>query len=245
MKLIVPLFLSLLFISCYPGSHKKIDHQIIEVQRVVKSPTIDGKGIENSWNMATWHPLDQNWLGQPYQHDDFNGRYKLNWGENRLFLLLEITDDSLYDRVKDPLKLWWNDDSLQIFIDEDNSGGLHQQSHNAFGYHIALDGNVVDLSPTKEPKLYNEHILSKRITEGTISTWEIAIKVFDHSYSDGDINETSILKANKKIGFALAYCDNDGSTERENFIGSVFVPGEDKNQAWINADIFGTLLLKE
>ncbi|WP_418888271.1 hypothetical protein [Maribacter arcticus] len=31
--------------------------------------------------------------------------------------------------------------------------------------------------------------------------------------------------------------------KRENFIESVFVPGEDKNQGWINANIFGTLQL--
>ena len=207
--------------------------------------TIDGKGNENSWNMVAWHPLDQNWLGRPYEHDDFNGRYKLNWDENSLYLLVEIVDDSLHDRVKNPLKLWWNDDSIQVFVDEDNSGGLHQHSHNAFGYHIALDGNVVDLSLSKKPKLYNEHILSKRITEGNLNTWEMTITIYDESYSDGNENRASILKADKKIGFALAYCDNDGSTERENFIGSVFVSGEDKNQAWINADIFGTLLLKE
>ncbi len=245
MKLIVPLCLSLIFHSCYPESHKKEDIQIIEVQKVTKSPDIDGKGNENSWNMTPWHPLDQNWLGKPYEHDDFNGRYKLSWDENKLYLLVEIVDDSLYDRVKDPLKLWWNDDSIQVFIDEDNSGGLHQQSHNAFGYHIALDGNVVDLSPSKEPMLYNEHILSKRTFEGNLSTWEMAITIYDDSYTDGNKNGATILKADKKFGFALAYCDNDGSTERENYIGSVFVPGEDKNQAWINADIFGTLVLRE
>ncbi len=245
MKLIAPLFLFPFLWSCNLEPQKKEDHQIIEVNRVAESPTIDGKGNENSWNMATWHPLDQNWLGRPYEHDDFNGRFKLNWDQNHLYILVEIIDDSLYDRVKEPLKLWWNDDSIQVFVDEDNSGGLHQQSHNAFGYHIALDGNVVDLSPSKEPKLYNEHISSKRITEGNLSTWEMAIKIYDDSYTEGHKNGLTMLKANKKIGFALAYCDNDQSTERENFIGSVFVPGEDKNQAWINADIFGTILLKD
>jgi len=184
-------------------------------------------------------------LGRPYEHDDFNGRYKLNWDENHLYLLVEIVDDSIYDRVQEPLKLWWNDDSIQVFLDEDNSGGLHQQSHNAFGYHISLDGNVVDLSPTKEPTLYNEHILSKRSSEGNLSTWEMAIKIYDDTYAEGIKNGAKTLKVNKKIGFALAYCDNDESTERENFIGSVFVPGEDKNQAWINADIFGTILLTD
>ena len=64
-------------------------------------------------------------------------------------------------------------------------------------------------------------------------------------YEDDKNNESVVLSKEKKIGFALAYCDNDGSTERENFIGSVFVPGEDKNVAWINSDVFGTLVLKD
>ncbi|WP_339628102.1 hypothetical protein [uncultured Maribacter sp.] len=41
----------------------------------------------------------------------------------------------------------------------------------------------------------------------------------------------------------MAYADNDKSAERENFIRSVFVPGEDKNQVWIDVNIFATLEL--
>ncbi|MFS4494635.1 sugar-binding protein [Maribacter sp. 2308TA10-17] len=245
MKLAIPVFLCALLYACTTHQPKKKDHQIIEIKKVSESPTIDGKGAENSWNLATWHPLDQNWLGNPYEHDDFNGRYKLSWDENRLYLLVEIVDDTLYDKVKDPLKLWWNDDSIQVFIDEDNSGGLHQNNHNAFGYHIALDGNVVDFNPNKKPQLYNEHVISKRVTEGNKSLWEMAITIYDEEFEDGKKNGSVILKVNQKIGFAIAYCDNDESTERENFIGSVFVPGEDKNRAWIDADVFGTIILKE
>ena len=46
------------------------------------------------------------------------------------------------------------------------------------------------------------------------------------------------------MGFALAYCDNDKSKTRENFIGSVYVEGNDKNRGWIDANIFGTLKLE-
>ncbi|MBW2998850.1 CBM9 family sugar-binding protein, partial [Candidatus Woesearchaeota archaeon] len=49
----------------------------------------------------------------------------------------------------------------------------------------------------------------------------------------------------KKIGFAIAYCDNDTSEHRENFIGSVFVDGNDKDRGWKDAGIFGTIELKE
>ncbi len=244
MKLFYFSFFVCILLSCNQST-KKEDHQIIEVQKASKSPIIDGKANENTWNRATWHMLDQNWLGKAYDREDFNGRYKLSWNEDALYVLIEIVDDVLYDQNDDPLKLWWNDDCVEVFIDENNSGGLHQYSHNAFAYHVALDGNVVDLAPDKDPKLYNDHIVSKRITKGNLTTWEMAISLYDDTYVDGKKNGSVILSLNKKVGFALAYCDNDRSTERESFIGSVFVPGEDKNQGWINADIFGTLVLKE
>lgn len=223
----------------------KKDHQVIEVKKTLTPPKIDGKAIENNWNMAKWHMLDQNWVGEAYSHDDFNGRYKLSWDNDALYILVEIKDDVLYDQTKDPLKLWWNDDCIEVFVDEDNSGGLHQFNHNAFAYHVALNGDVVDLATNKEPTLYNEHIISAKTTKNDVTTWEMSIKLYNDQYLDAKKNTSSTLTRNKKVGFALAYCDNDGSTERENFIGSVFVPGEDKNQGWINADIFGTLVLTE
>ena len=71
------------------------------------------------------------------------------------------------------------------------------------------------------------------------------MRLFDDSFVDGEKNTPVRLSEGKKVGFALAYCDNDTSETRENFIGSVYVPGEDKNLGWINADIFGTILLTE
>ena len=40
------------------------------------------------------------------------------------------------------------------------------------------------------------------------------------------------------------YCDNDKSELRENFFGSVIVNGDNKNRGWIDANIFGTIKLK-
>ena len=243
MKKLLVIFLSFMVWSC--SSDKKVDHQIIEVKKASKSPNMDGIDMDDCWNKAEWLAMDQNWLGNAYTYKDFSGRYKLSWDESALYILAEITDDVLYDQYDDPLKLWWDDDCVEVFIDEDNSGGPHQFSHNAFAYHIALDGNVVDLAPDELPRLYNDHITYVRTTNGQTSTWEIAIKIYGDSFVDGKINSPKNLEANKKVGFAIAYCDNDGSKERENFIGSVFVPGEDKNQGYKNANIFGTLVLLE
>ena len=60
----------------------------------------------------------------------------------------------LVDKIKNPLERWWDEDCVEIFIDEDNSGGNHQFNHNAFAYHIGLNGDVVDLDSKDTPKAY-------------------------------------------------------------------------------------------
>lgn len=243
MKAVCFIALFLLAISC--KTPVKEDHQIIAVNLATKPPIIDGKDLDACWGNAEWLAIDQLWMGEAYNLEDFNGRYKLSWDEDHIYLLVEITDDVLFDQNEDPFTKWWDDDCLEVFIDEDNSGGDHKFNHNAFAYHIALDGNVVDLSMDKKPRLYNGNIISKRITEGTTSIWEIAIIPFGDDFVEGGQNTARKLSKGKKVGFALAYCDNDASEERENFIGSVFVSGADKNKGWTDADIFGTLVLNE
>ena len=213
------------------------------VKKAQSNPKIDGIADENIWQNTKWYPIDQLWLGSQYNSADFEGKYKLTWTKEALYLLAEIKDDKLIDINENPLIAWWDDDCLEIFIDEDNSGGEHQYNHNAFSYHIALDGNVVDMSTEKQGKLYNSHVESKRITKGNTSTWEVKILLFDDTYDDNKENIPIELLVGKTIGFALAYCDNDYSTVRENFIGSIPVEGEDKNRGWIDANIFGTLKL--
>jgi hypothetical protein len=215
------------------------------VNKAKTIPVIDGIANDACWKESNWINLDQVWLGESPSNEDFMGHYKLSWSEDALYLLVEITDDVLIDQHEDPLTLWWDDDCVEIFVDEDNSHGEHQFNHNAFAYHVAMDGNVVDLGTDEKPHLYNDHVVSKRVTNGKSSIWEFSIKLFEDSYIDGNSNTPRKLNAGETIGFALAYCDNDGSEVRENFIGSEIVEGEDKNRGWIDAGIFGDLLLKE
>ncbi|WP_378172143.1 sugar-binding protein [Aquimarina sp. SS2-1] len=224
---------------------EKKDHQVRQIKKAEIAPNVDGKMDDPIWNETKWYPMDQNWIGEFPDVKDFFGRYKMTWTPEALYILVEIKDDILYDQYKDPLKLWWDDDCVEIFIDADNSGGEHQFNNNAFAYHIALDGNVIDLDSQKKPVLYNNHVKTRRITNGDVSVWEFELIVYDDSYQEGKTNDPVILSKDQRLGFAIAYNDNDNSKERENFMGSVFVPGEDKNQGWINADIFGTIILEE
>jgi hypothetical protein len=205
------------------------------------SPTIDGNGADEAWQQSEWLPLDQLWIGKAPTPADFTGRYKLAWDESNLYLLAEITDDTLIDIHPDGLEHFWDDDCLEVFVDEDAAGGDHQYNYSAFAYHIALDGKVVDTRPNHHAGYFNDHCISRRITDGNTSVWEVVIKLFDKNYEEEGENIPKMLSAGKKIGFALAYCDNDHSAERENFMGNVVVEGEDKNQGWKNASIFGVV----
>ena len=214
---------------------------------------IDGQMSEASWQQGDWYPMFEDMIGQPINKQDFNGRFKLRWDNGHLYLLAEITDDVLFDQHADPLFLYWDDDCLEVFIDEDRSGGNHQFNYNAFAYHIALDNQVVDIGEkTKqnpEPFLtLNDHVKSvwkRSATSPNTIIWELAIKVYDDTFKPELDTAPVQLHEGKKLGFMLAYCDNDGSKSRENFVGSTSIKpvNGDKNLGYITADVFANLTL--
>ena len=78
---------------------------------------------------------------------------------------------------------------------------------------------------------------------GNDITWELEIAVYDDSFEYGGSNSPVKLSAGKVIGYMVAYCDADGSSGRESFIGSVPIAGPDKNLGWRDAGVFGELTL--
>jgi hypothetical protein len=207
-------------------------------------PSIDGIAEDLCWENATWDTLDQVWIGAAYSETDFKGRYKTVWDDSLLYLLLEITDDTLLDQYSNPLVQYWDDDCVEVFLDQDHSGGIHQYNHQAFAYHISPLMNAIDISPDEKAHYYNHHIKGAITSNKHDYTWELAIRVFGSDYSDSIANNKLVkLSANKMMGFSLAYCDNDTSAFRENFIGSVNTPGHFKNEGWIDANCFGNLVL--
>ena len=207
---------------------------------------VDGVADEAGWDRATWRNIEHKWLGPDYTPEDFEGRFKLVWTPERLYLLVEITDDILFDSHRDPLVQYWDDDCLEIFVDEDYSGGDHQYNHNAFAYHFSLDNRAIDIGTDEKARDYTHHVQSRWRQEGSKIIWEVAIDVYDDSYDDeSDNNQPVTLDAGKVLGLMVAYCDNDGSDLRENFIGSESVPEGPKDRGWIDAGLFGKVVLHE
>jgi hypothetical protein len=217
---------------------------LLSAKKTTEPITIDGLGNEPAWSTATWYQINQLWLGAMPTASDFTGRYKVIWDQNYLYVLAEITDDILSDDHAAPLTNYWDDDCLELFIDENRSKGNHQYNYNAFSYHISLTYDVVDVGTDKNPHLYNDHITTKRTVNGNTYTWECKVKIFGESFVYGGINTPLTLTGGKIMGFSVAYNDNDAGTTRESMIGSGVVPGTDKNVGYITADYFQQLTLE-
>jgi hypothetical protein len=208
---------------------------------------IDGK-IDKVWQGVSWQSMPYLMAGSMPDKADFSGRYRLLWDKNYLYLQAEITDDILFDRTPDPAVNYWDDDSLEVFIDSDASGGDHQYNHTAFAYHIALDNQAADIGDDKKPHLYNDHLISRwqrQAENPNTIIWEVAIKLYPNAYSDKNPLPSTQLSPRDIVGFMLAYCDNDASETREHFMGSddIKAVNGDKNRGWIDASVFGKLTL--
>jgi len=219
-----------------------------DVSKATTNPIIDGDISDSAWANAQWRPIDQLIIGEMPSNDDFSGQYKIVWSEMKLFIIAEIVDDLLADKHANPLESYWNDDIFEILIDEDKSGGNHQNNYNALAYHISLDNQAVDIDSSGNPKLMNDHVNSvwKRSNDNPNKViWEVSVDVYPDTLKDEyGLDETPAspvkLHSGKELGLLIAYCDNDGGVERENFMTSFDIPAVngDKNRAYIDASVF-------
>ena len=199
---------------------------------------IDGRANEATWASAEWRTINIPWIGSLPNPADCSGRYKLAWDANYLYLLAEITDDVVIDTHSLWSDNYWNDDCLELFLDENRSGGDLGNTYNAFAYHISLAGEVVagGLGGTQ---LYMDRILMARTDNGNVHTWELRIKVANES------NVPVTLTAGKLIGFSVAYNDTDmlSNSVRKSMICSGDVPLADKNVGYRTANYYQELTL--
>jgi hypothetical protein len=105
------------------------------IAKASKTPVIDGQA-EDLWSNAQKYEL-RNVIYSPLSGpDDCSASYKAMWDADNLYLLVEVTDDSLKNDGGD----FFNNDAIEIFIDSDNSKSA-SYGDNDFLFHVAWDKN--------------------------------------------------------------------------------------------------------
>jgi hypothetical protein len=217
-----------------------------EAPKTAVAVEVDGCSKDAVWAAQDWYSLNYRWMGANPDSADYYGRFKLAWDADYLYLLVEVTDDSLSPTLANGLPNYWKGDYVEVFLDEDQSGGNHQYNHQAFAYHVSTEGHAIDQSTQQEPIFFDDHVTVMRTREGNRYLWEMAIKVYDDQYDEDSADNVPVeLTAQKTIGFSLAYGDNDGNNSRENFMGSRETHGANNDAGYINADVFGSVVLVE
>jgi hypothetical protein len=197
---------------------KGLEKLDMEVGYAVKAPVIDGE-VDYVWEGASevyFVPLED--------ADDGSGTWKVLYDEENLYVMVDITDDSLQNDSASA----WQDDSVEIYFDGGNtklttplSGDDHQYT---FGWTADdIQGTNIDG--------YTEGIEQAQVTTDT--GWRIEVKMPWLSI------QGAAPQAGDLIGIDCYYNDDDdGGDSREGKMLS-FSPIE----GWNDASQWGTAIL--
>ncbi|WP_299274282.1 sugar-binding protein [uncultured Psychroserpens sp.] len=211
------------------------------------SPLImDGCSKDDIWSRVDWYDMNYVWMGEPVDSVDYHGKFKLAWDKHYLYVLVEVFDDHLNPTLDNGIDNYWKGDYVEVFIDEDRSGGDHKFNHQAFAYHVSSEGHAIDKSTSEQTIFLDDHVTVARSQEGNKYLWEMAIQLYNKDFDEKatDNVPVEILK-NKHIGFSIAYGDNDGNNSRENFMGSKQSHGQNNDEGYTNSSVFGSILFLE
>lgn len=195
-------------------------------------PIVDGKKDDSGWQDASWQSIAQVWIpyGAKIDSSDFSGRYKVVWSSttNLLYFLVEVTDNVFIDGfIPNKTAEVFNYDIIEVFIDENKSGGLHvfdakdsisielgTNAENAFSYHIYAPfpkedkvttehfaGDIAGTSWSDIRRVnYSSHIPEFALRRtGTKAVWEFSLIVYNDTYND-TISNNDAARSQLKAG---------------------------------------------
>jgi hypothetical protein len=209
--------------TAFPQQSPVQDNPVLAPEAAV-SPVIDGIGNDSCWQNVPWQSIAQVWIpyGAKVDSNDYSGHYKVVWSSttNLLYFLVEVIDKVFVDGFMPGVTAdIYNFDIVEVFIDEDKSGGLHvfdgkdsiglqwgTNAENAFAYHIYADfpkeGQVTtkcyvyDLAGTSwsdaKSMNYTSHLPSFALRKtGNKAVWEFSLIVYNDTYEDTMSNKDS------------------------------------------------------
>ncbi|HDQ46307.1 MAG TPA: T9SS type A sorting domain-containing protein [bacterium] len=239
---VIAVFLFAVSMGLYAGTQAQDD--TVRVENVLSAvPVVDGLDDDPCWRDVRWQPIDQVWIpyGTAVDSSDYWGRYKVVWSSetNLLYFLIQVHDDiAVGGFIPGITAESHHYDIVEVFIDEDNSGGLHvfdgtgatatqygTNAENAFAHHIYADfpedGGVTtvcyvdDIAGTgwhdRRPVFNTQHLPEFALRrQGDQYTREFSLKVYDDTYDPADMEASRVLLIQGKVmGLSVAVCDND------------------------------------
>jgi len=194
----------------------------VTIRQASAAPAIDGLADE-IWSVAGQNKIANVMFSPLSSPNDLSAYFKAMWDENNLYVLVDVTDDILKnDSTPDQ---WWFDDSVEVYIDADNSKS-NQYDEDDAQYHFDWDTT----SPTMG--VHNQH--------GRIENVEFAMVTTENGYRTEIKFPWSTLGvkpfAGMSIGLDVHVDDDDTGGDRQTKL-QWFAK---QDLAWQNPQLFGT-----
>jgi hypothetical protein len=191
------------------------------IRKASRPIVIDG-AAEELWSEARQYKLGNVIYAPISSEEDCSAYFKALWDTENLYMLVDVTDDSLENDSDSDL--WYQDDCVEVFIDGDNSKSDNYDSDDA-QYHF-------DWNRTKPTMDRFEH--------GSLNGVEFAMVTTDKGYRTEIKFPWSTLgakpSAGTKIGLDVHVNDDDDGDDRDSKLTWY---GKEDN-AWQTPSAFGT-----
>ena len=183
-------------------------------------PVIDGS-IDGMWSGVSAYTLTHVPSGTVSNDTDLSGNWRATWDSSKLYFLVQVNDESLR---RDSTNAW-DDDSVEIYIDADNSGGTTYDGVNDYQYIFRYnDAGAVHIGTNSASNITGINFIITAVTGGYV--FEASIP-----WTTLGVSPT----ANSLMGLDVHVNDDDDGSGRDGK-KSWFTTGD---TAWNNPSTFG------
>jgi len=189
------------------------------IRKVTGSVVIDGKA-EDLWSESRENKIGNVLYLPPSNDEDLSASYKALWDEKNLYVLVNVTDDSL----KNDSDEFWLDDCVEVFVDADNSKSGSYGS-NDYQYFFEWADSNPSMGEFKHGRTDGVEFAIERVEVGYRAEIKLPWSTLGAEPSAG-----------KKIGLDVHVNDDDDGGDRDS---KLTWQGKEDN-AWQTPGAFGT-----
>ena len=184
-------------------------------------PTIGG-GIDSAWSTGPLQSIENTTIGST---NDFSGNWRALYDANNLYVLVNVADVTL---TNDSGGEWWNDDTVEIFIDGDNSKNSAYDGINDVQLGFRWNDPIVHFGGNSIQNITGIEYSMTATGNGYLLEVSIPWSGFGVTPRVGD-----------QLGFDVAVDDDDNGGGRDAQVASLATT----DAGWTNPSVFGSVFL--
>jgi hypothetical protein len=182
---------------------------------------------EAAWNAAPSLPIDRLIGGDAVSESDLSAIFKVMYTSTTLYVFFDVHDESL---IADSGDSWWQDDSVELYLDADSSGGASYDGVDDRHFIVRFNASTFGNGVTTAPLPASSSVKTRRTSEGYMV--EMAFPI-------GGLGLAPV--AGRAFGLDAQVNDDDNGGQR----GRNYAWSMRQDVGYLRPGVFGTATLGE